>query len=297
MAITRSIKTKIDNYGINLPTDKRTRAYRQVLKKNNWTETQYEGYLKDLTKKYDKKTKTISKQVQSNNERIQIVENVINRNNYINKSSNTIQRFLQKSLSRNKIFKIKPTNSSFKSYQKYTIKNSKPNLFTRYEMIGKYDYTEVFDIGVVKDFIDFHNIQNFMQMKSGSKIWLEGIYLTQYDDEGQKYEAEKNVTTKARKILTQLDTFELLQEFYAKTLALVDEYKSNVKRLLKIHIHIAKVKPLTASSYIDLPSNIKNKKAIINIKNKDNLCFLYSILCALDTPKTHTDRVTNYVNR
>ena len=299
MAITRSIKTKIDNYGINLPTDKRTRAYRQVLKKNNWTETQYEGYLKDLTKKYDKKTKTISKQVQSNNERIQMVENVINRNNYINKSSNTIQRFLQKSLSRNKIFKIKPTNSSFKSYQKYTIKNSKPNLFTRYEMIGKYDYTEVFDIGVVKDFIDFHNIQNFMQMKSGSKIWLEGIYLTQYDDveERKRYEVEKNVTTKARKILTQLDTFELLQEFYAKTLALVDEYKSNVKRLLKIHIHIAKVKPLTASSYIDLPPNIKNKKAIINIKNKDNLCFLYSILCALDTPKTHTDRVTNYVNR
>ena len=70
-------------------------------------------------------------------------------------------------------------------------------------------------------------------MKSGSKIWLEGIYLTQLDDEDEKVsiEAEKNVTTKAKKILSDLDTLELFQDFFQKTVALTQQYKTNVKRL------------------------------------------------------------------
>ena len=44
MAITRSIKSKLDNYGVNLPVDKRTRAYANILKKNQWTDAQYIGY-------------------------------------------------------------------------------------------------------------------------------------------------------------------------------------------------------------------------------------------------------------
>jgi len=33
MTITRSIKSKLDNYGVNLPTDRRTRAYTNILRK------------------------------------------------------------------------------------------------------------------------------------------------------------------------------------------------------------------------------------------------------------------------
>ena len=35
MAITRSIKSKLDKYGVNLPVDKRTRAYGNILRKTN----------------------------------------------------------------------------------------------------------------------------------------------------------------------------------------------------------------------------------------------------------------------
>ena len=35
MTITRGIKAKLDKYGLNLPTDRRTRAYSNILKKNN----------------------------------------------------------------------------------------------------------------------------------------------------------------------------------------------------------------------------------------------------------------------
>ena len=53
--------------------------------------------------------------------------------------------------------------------------------------------------------------------------------------------------------------------------------------------------PIKGSSYIDLPPELKNKKAIINMKNKDNnKCFLWSVLRGLnpknkDAEKTDKD--------
>ena len=51
--------------------------------------------------------------------------------------------------------------------------------------------------------------------------------------------------------------------------------------------------PIKASSYIDLPDELKNKKAIINMKNKDNnKCFLWCVLRALNPSKDkHPSRI------
>ena len=49
--------------------------------------------------------------------------------------------------------------------------------------------------------------------------------------------------------------------------------------------------PLKASSYIDLPKELKNKNAIINMKNEDNKCFLWSILRALNPKDNHPERI------
>ena len=68
MAITRGIKQKLDRYGIHLPVDKRTRAYRNILAQNNWTEGQYVQYLKQYTKRFEKKEKAIIKQIQQKSE-------------------------------------------------------------------------------------------------------------------------------------------------------------------------------------------------------------------------------------
>ena len=51
--------------------------------------------------------------------------------------------------------------------------------------------------------------------------------------------------------------------------------------------------PLKASSYIDLPSELKNKKAIINMKNGDNKCFLWSVLRALNPVNKNAERIDN----
>ena len=42
---------------------------------------------------------------------------------------------------------------------------------------------------------------------------------------------------------------------------------------------------MRGSSYIDLPPFIKNKKACINVGNKDNECFKWAILSALHPAK------------
>ena len=50
------------------------------------------------------------------------------------------------------------------------------------------------------------------------------------------------------------------------------------KEVLKLEVHTVKYNPIRGSSYIDLPDWIKNKKAIINIKNSDEKCFIWCIL-------------------
>lgn len=49
-------------------------------------------------------------------------------------------------------------------------------------------------------------------------------------------------------------------------------------RILDLQLHINKFTPLNGSSYIKVPTKIQQKEAIINVKNKDEKCFIYVIL-------------------
>ena len=50
------------------------------------------------------------------------------------------------------------------------------------------------------------------------------------------------------------------------------------KEVEKLEIHTIGFNPAKGSSYISLPNWISNKKAIVNIQNKDDKCFLWCIL-------------------
>ena len=62
-------------------------------------------------------------------------------------------------------------------------------------------------------------------------------------------------------------------------------------KIKNLTLHTAKWDPLNAGSYIDLPANLKNKKAIINMKNQDNECFKWCVLRALNPKNTNPDRI------
>lgn len=56
-----------------------------------------------------------------------------------------------------------------------------------------------------------------------------------------------------------------------------------------IHLcrNIAEYQPFRGSSYIPLPTIIEKKKAVINIKNEDEYCFMWAILAALHPVSIH----------
>ena len=67
-------------------------------------------------------------------------------------------------------------------------------------------------------------------------------------------------------------------------------------KILEFQVSIAQWIPLSGSSYVEIPDRLKNTKSIINVKNKDNKCFLWAIMRA-DYPKEkHPERITDLKN-
>ncbi|KAL4101236.1 hypothetical protein QTP88_021256 [Uroleucon formosanum] len=130
-------------------------------------------------------------------------------------------------------------------------------------------------------------------------IWFFAIYKRGTNKKNMEYE-EKNFKTQ-NKILTKNSN---LNDFYtnAKIKIVKEEEDFIIKnsqwrlhQILSLGININKYVPFKGSSYIILPKHIGNKKAIINVKNKDDKCFLWAILSALHPAKKDAQRVTKYI--
>ena len=61
----------------------------------------------------------------------------------------------------------------------------------------------------------------------------------------------------------------------------------------KLVLHTTRWDPINAGSYIDLPPFLKNKNAIINMKNEDNECFKWCVLRALNLKDKNNERIDN----
>ena len=62
--------------------------------------------------------------------------------------------------------------------------------------------------------------------------------------------------------------------------------------VIKLEMHTVAYKPLGGGSYIKLPKEIANKKAVVNMKNTNNeKCFLWSVLRALNPVKDNKARI------
>ena len=62
----------------------------------------------------------------------------------------------------------------------------------------------------------------------------------------------------------------------------------------KVEVYTATYEPLMGTSYIELPWSIANTKSIVNIKNKDNKCFLWSVLAHLHPAPYNKQRLSHY---
>ena len=71
----------------------------------------------------------------------------------------------------------------------------------------------------------------------------------------------------------------------------------SIDRILKLEVNSIEYIPLEGSSYIQLPAKIRKKKAVLNIQNNDQKCFIWSILGSLHpvAGRDNAKRVSQYV--
>ena len=67
-------------------------------------------------------------------------------------------------------------------------------------------------------------------------------------------------------------------------------------KILKAFINVARYQPMRGGSYMPLPKKLQNKKAIINVQNRDNQCLRWALRAALfPAPRgTQVSRTSSY---
>ena len=90
-------------------------------------------------------------------------------------------------------------------------------------------------------------------------------------------------------------------KLFDKIIARIGEVLANFQRsgsnwvfvsINQLEIHMADWKPISGSSCIPLPKKIKNKGAVINMKNEDNQCFKWCVVRALNPVEKNSERIT-----
>ena len=67
----------------------------------------------------------------------------------------------------------------------------------------------------------------------------------------------------------------------------------NVESIESQYINISTYRPLSGSSYVKLPAELRSsKKGLINIKNNDQKCFLWCHVRHINPVKIHPERIT-----
>ena len=102
---------------------------------------------------------------------------------------------------------------------------------------------------------------------SGTEVNLDGT------DEKELYD------TMIDRILEKIVTF------------LATENEIRFYSIIRLQLHTVSYKPLRGETYIPLPKELVDKKAIINMLNKDNKCFLWCVLRALNPSKNNPQRL------
>ena len=102
-------------------------------------------------------------------------------------------------------------------------------------------------------------------------------------------------------VINSIEEFESILEYIIEYIQnLIENFEENgsdwiVEDIDRLDVRIGIFNALTGGCHRPLPDELKNKKAIINIKNKsDNKCFIWSILAALFPVATHPEYVTKY---
>ena len=146
------------------------------------------------------------------------------------------------------------------------------------------------------------NLIDFLNNHKNIKFRLVLVCILEKQEYNKKDGITNIITTKAYfnsetlKNLRFSDREKLLETCFESIDAKIVSYTSDgskwyLKEIVQLEIHTTEHNPTKGSSYIDLPKWIKDKKAIINIKNRDDKCFLWCILRYLHPKEINEERI------
>ena len=61
--------------------------------------------------------------------------------------------------------------------------------------------------------------------------------------------------------------------------------------VIRFELHTVRYNPLRGETWVSLPKELVDKKALINVQNKDNKCFLWCVLRAFNPGKNNPQRL------
>ena len=99
------------------------------------------------------------------------------------------------------------------------------------------------------------------------------------------------------------DVHDALNSTYENLVSAIEDFQQRgsgwiLDKLIALDLHLLEFDPLRATSYIPLtPTCIQNRKAVINIKNEEEKCFLWFVIAGLyrDTHAENHDRLSQYL--
>ena len=125
------------------------------------------------------------------------------------------------------------------------------------------------------------------------------LYLYVKMSQGERMEEFAFHSKGLKLILEGTDENETYDEMAAEIIEEVDKTREaegsgwRFEKVEKLVLHTTRWEPVNAGSYIELPQELKNRKAIINMKNQDDKCFMWCVLRALNPKDKNAERIDN----
>ena len=180
----------------------------------------------------------------------------------------------------NKIFTPIREASAFRSYtNQYVMSNTKLGL-------GPKEFLEYGKPPIINIFNSNRNIKTI-------------LYLYVIMTQGER-EVEFAFHSKGLKLILEgTNENETYDEMMEEILEEIDKTRDlegsgwKFEKVIKLVLHTTRWETVNAGSYIELPQALKNRKAIINMKNQDDKCFMWCVLRALNPKDKNTERIDN----
>ena len=157
-------------------------------------------------------------------------------------------------------------------------------------------------MGGIRDAMKQDHMLPFLSDRRGMKWYaVLRVKFSKHKDDGEEVTTEAffHSTTRMVSAGSNLLDSQLL-EMEQEILGNMEEFQREgsgwtVDDILGLDLFMASYKPLQGSSYLPTPKFLENKRAVVNVHNQDQKCFLWSVLAALYPRQRNAYRVHQYM--